>query len=301
MNTPTPECEPAAKPRSKRIYVMWGVALAVLLALGLFCWLVVGPVLETRAVVERTGPVYLGHFFARSDGTIDPKIPPSGEISFMYPDIVNHEIANLGGPKAASWRLTTYLRLPRQLAPHRLKAIVMIGMCRTGTPETLRVLEAELASADSRICRAARQALWKIKSARRSVCDGRYAVLPWDTFPDFGKTKPVTFVEMVIKDGSGEIKLSYQDGTDCCIDVEVTAIDKALAFSYAFPAGTSTGYRGRDIVPLRRTKGFLEIHRRKKWVRFAKTLRDDERIPYPGWHRISSEAWGIGSDARDKP
>jgi len=45
----------AKKPGSKRIYILWGVALTLLLAAGLFCWLVVMPILETREVVRLFG------------------------------------------------------------------------------------------------------------------------------------------------------------------------------------------------------------------------------------------------------
>lgn len=43
------ESPPVQKPRSKRIYVYWGVALALLLTLGLVCWTVVVPVFPGRA------------------------------------------------------------------------------------------------------------------------------------------------------------------------------------------------------------------------------------------------------------
>jgi len=52
MNEVTEHPPEAKKPGSKRIYILWGVALALLLAAGLFCWLVVVPVWADRA----TGP-----------------------------------------------------------------------------------------------------------------------------------------------------------------------------------------------------------------------------------------------------
>ncbi len=55
-NTPTPSrSKPCpAKPGGRRrsIYVLWGVALSLLLAAGLFSWLVVVPVWKVRAVVH---------------------------------------------------------------------------------------------------------------------------------------------------------------------------------------------------------------------------------------------------------
>ncbi len=42
------------KKRSKRIYIMWAAALGMLLAAGLFCWLVVVPVWRTHSVLAET-------------------------------------------------------------------------------------------------------------------------------------------------------------------------------------------------------------------------------------------------------
>ena len=42
------EDAPEKKPRSKKVYVRWGVALALLLAAGLFSWLVVVPTVITN-------------------------------------------------------------------------------------------------------------------------------------------------------------------------------------------------------------------------------------------------------------
>ena len=43
VRTMRPEAEGVAGAKSKRVYVYWGVALALLLAAGLFCWKVVVP------------------------------------------------------------------------------------------------------------------------------------------------------------------------------------------------------------------------------------------------------------------
>ena len=39
-------------PRSCRMLVLWAVALALLLAVGLFCWLVVVPHMDTGRMIE---------------------------------------------------------------------------------------------------------------------------------------------------------------------------------------------------------------------------------------------------------
>ena len=44
---------PAPSNRSRRIYVLWSVALTLLISTALFCWLVVVPYLETRTVILR--------------------------------------------------------------------------------------------------------------------------------------------------------------------------------------------------------------------------------------------------------
>ena len=51
---PSDECPP--KPRSRKIYVLWSTALTLLLALGLFCWLVVVPVVQLRTADCGTKP-----------------------------------------------------------------------------------------------------------------------------------------------------------------------------------------------------------------------------------------------------
>jgi len=154
-------------------------------------------------------------------------------------------------------------------------------------------LERLLSDNDEWVRSAAAEALRKIKIKRTYACDGRYAVLPWDTFPEFGKMKPVRFAEMMLEGGIGKIKISYQDGTNCCIDATVVPADKEFTFCYRFPVGTAT--RREDHVPLRRTKDFLEMHYLQTWVRFAKRLREGERIPYPGWGCRPQEVWGSGS------
>ncbi len=50
MTAPAPS--PAPVKRSKRLYVYWGVALTLLLALGLLCWLVVLPVTRTHRALD---------------------------------------------------------------------------------------------------------------------------------------------------------------------------------------------------------------------------------------------------------
>ncbi len=92
----------AAKPRSKRLYVYWGVALALLLVLGLVCWKVVVPVLQARAAVARCN---------------------------ANPHLTSEEIKKLGGPEHAAYCLSLYARMPDWIAGDKREAAFMLGFC----------------------------------------------------------------------------------------------------------------------------------------------------------------------------
>ena len=86
------EPESPAKKRgsSRRLYVLWGVALGLLLTLGIFCWFLLFPYLQVRAAVKRY----------RSD-----------------PGLIAEEIQRLGGQEKAFHKLSFYRSLPDQIAP----------------------------------------------------------------------------------------------------------------------------------------------------------------------------------------
>jgi hypothetical protein len=112
---------PAASPtprRSKRIYVLWAVALTLLLAAGAFCWLVVAPLMEAHASV--------GRCIRRSE-----KMPG--------------EVQALGGPRRAARLLRLYVRfMPKQMFEERRFAVMMLGYCDWyGVPVLIEVLEDE--------------------------------------------------------------------------------------------------------------------------------------------------------------
>jgi len=98
----------------------WGVALALLVAVGLVCWLVVVPVMHTRTAVARCR---------------------------RNTDFIRREIEHLGGPEAAVDQLSLYVRLPEFLAPHRGTAVVMLGTCggpaKTAVPLLITLLQEE--------------------------------------------------------------------------------------------------------------------------------------------------------------
>ncbi len=128
------------KPRSKRIYVMWGVALALLLTAGILCWAMVVPFLQARQAVLEGGKSAQAH---------------------------REKIAALGGPDRARAKLSLYLRLAPDSSVNT-EAIHMLGMCgpRSVSP-LLRVIKDnyrewgghEDSPLDMQLYQAAREAL----------------------------------------------------------------------------------------------------------------------------------------------
>ncbi len=80
-------------PRSKRVYIYWGVALALLLAAGLFCWLIVVPVAQTDRVIS--------------------DVPGALETAFKLAydeDGIRTALSRLGGPEKAGRKLALCYR-----------------------------------------------------------------------------------------------------------------------------------------------------------------------------------------------
>ena len=92
-----------AKPRSRRIYTYWSIALILLLGLGLFCWLFVVPVWQVTTVIEER------RFW-------EPIAPDSNLISDAVRRRAASEceqaIAELGGRRAATKKLHLWMRMP---------------------------------------------------------------------------------------------------------------------------------------------------------------------------------------------
>jgi HEAT repeat protein len=105
------------------MYVLWGVALNLLLAATLFCWLVVVPVWRVSSAVEST-----------------VSVPYSAD---RYPRrAMQQAVQSLGSPRRAADDLLRYLRLPQRWAPYRLRAVAMLGFCGDGAvPELLLLLD----------------------------------------------------------------------------------------------------------------------------------------------------------------
>jgi HEAT repeat protein len=133
---PTPTCpaEPegrSGKPRSRRIYILWAIALTLLISTALFCWLVVVPVWQVKGVVEafRKKAIAYGAKSHRPEGLL--------------------ALQALGGRRKSLSKLRLYTRMPDGVATHKAFAIYLMGLCgESALPEIMRVLE-ESESADS--------------------------------------------------------------------------------------------------------------------------------------------------------
>jgi hypothetical protein len=99
------------RPRSRRIYVLWGVALTLLLALGLLCWLVV-PFMRVRSKLD------------------DEKNYSKGRLTLG--------IEAFGGPDEALSGLSIYYRMPRALAPRKYSAVDLLTDCGPRAVPVLR-------------------------------------------------------------------------------------------------------------------------------------------------------------------
>jgi HEAT repeat protein len=113
------------KKRSHRIYVLWGVALALLVSTAIFCWAVVVPVWQTRRALLR--------------------VEEKGGDALLA-------IKTLGGEARAVRRLRAYLRLPHWLAHGRRQVPALLGACaKTEPAATLDALEMALSDSDAEV------------------------------------------------------------------------------------------------------------------------------------------------------
>jgi HEAT repeat len=163
VTAPAPLPEPNEAPsvetkrRSKRIYILWSIALTLLISTGLFCWLVVVPVWQVRSVVV----ISYGQ---------QPASPPG-----YRTEISSREaIRRLGGTAEARRRLNSYMRLPDWAAPEKHRARSLLEYCDeldawAKTEDAMdgiqRSLEALLKDKDPKVRQATAEALKKIKSA----------------------------------------------------------------------------------------------------------------------------------------
>jgi hypothetical protein len=143
-----------APDRSRRVYLWWGVGFAFLAALAAFCWLVVGPIVQVRAVLGR--------------------LPAVDYLALYIPDdhalTAEAAIERLGGQREAARKLLLFIRAPAWAqspeadddpfaivrVPLREKAVALLGRC--GEPG-VAVLAGMLAGRDEALAELAARAL----------------------------------------------------------------------------------------------------------------------------------------------
>jgi hypothetical protein len=106
------ESQHVPKPRSRRMYILWAIALTLLISTGLFCWLVVVPVWRTRRVVMEYATDYADEI-AEGDSCRDRL----------------EAVRILGGPVPAARELRRYLLLPEVVAGHKIEAASILPFC----------------------------------------------------------------------------------------------------------------------------------------------------------------------------
>jgi len=94
--------QPAPVKRSRRLYILWGVALTLLISTAIFCWLVVVPVWRTDRVIRNFD---------------------------FHADSEDEFVQQLGGPGEALRLLRLYTRMPNWIATHEPKAVRLLGAC----------------------------------------------------------------------------------------------------------------------------------------------------------------------------
>jgi hypothetical protein len=130
---------PAPKPRSKRLHILWAIALTLLLTLGAFCWLVVVPVWRVQAATEA--------FLARGPGkssisvTKNPGSPGQLFDNPLGPEDAAAMVKNLGGGEQALRSLRTYISCPRWIAPNKLHATQALMACGKQAEPYLETLQ----------------------------------------------------------------------------------------------------------------------------------------------------------------
>ncbi len=136
--------------RSKRLYVYWGAALALLIAAGLVSWLVVVPVWRVQRTME--------WLTSQCD---------SHETMPVWPRALGQQaIGRLGGAKSASEHLALYLRLPG-LGSFDDDAVVLQLLGECGPPAE-PVFQELLDHKDEYVRQEAASALTKIRAAQRA-------------------------------------------------------------------------------------------------------------------------------------
>jgi HEAT repeats/HEAT repeat len=109
------------KPRSRRLYTLWSIALTLLFSAGLFCWLVVLPVSRAESILLDV-----------SRNAISAE----------------DAVTRMGGPKASLRKMRLYLACPRSLVSERVMAVHLLGLCGA---EAIPILHRTLKDPDPKV------------------------------------------------------------------------------------------------------------------------------------------------------
>ncbi len=107
------ENERVQRSRSRRIYVLWGVALSLLLALRLLSWFVVAPCLQVRWALGELRSCSRAYKWNMLTGAAP----------------VERALERLGGLEEAVPKIAFYLRLPRWATTARRDAVSLLADC----------------------------------------------------------------------------------------------------------------------------------------------------------------------------
>jgi hypothetical protein len=142
------------------MYVLWGIALVLLLAGGLVCWKVVVPFQHAKRVLD---------FYQNCRDVFNPTGLTTVSYSTIDGEPMTHEevgdmvIEVVGGQQEVLRHMRLYVTMPRFLAPDRVNALVLLHYCGENT---LPRLERLAADDDDPLQKDAAEALKKIKQAR---------------------------------------------------------------------------------------------------------------------------------------
>jgi hypothetical protein len=112
--------------RSRRVCIYWGIALTLLVTVGLLCWLVVVPVMEVDEALQGCDLP-----------TLKGLHPPPQEVERLRTQY-QQAIKELGGPEQAERKLGLYMRLPdwalgrgkAEVGVRRQKVQTLLGWAR---------------------------------------------------------------------------------------------------------------------------------------------------------------------------
>jgi HEAT repeat protein len=107
---------PLERKRSRRLYVWWAVALALLGAAAFLSWLVVVPVWQVKREVDRTERITVSVWRGEAGAAAVPVPPPAW-------------VERLGGRERAAGKISVYLRMPDRIARRKEVAISLLRCC----------------------------------------------------------------------------------------------------------------------------------------------------------------------------